>query len=90
MCIYVPKAPGSPYIPAQREFVQPYGVQSVLGFGGMTPTNELFAVILFSRVAIPRETADRFRWLSAYVRIAIEGYNRASTFTEQVAAPARR
>jgi hypothetical protein len=87
---YVPRAMGSPYIPAQREFVKPYGVQSVLGFGGMTPANELFAVILFSKVPIPRETADRFRWLSAYVRIAIEGYDRATTFTEQIAAPALR
>jgi hypothetical protein len=87
---YVPRAPGSPYIPAQREFVQPYGVQSVLGFGGMTPTNELFAVILFSKVGIPRETADRFRWLSAYVRIAIEGFDRGNTFAEQASAPALR
>lgn len=84
---YVPKAVGSPYIPAQREFVVAYGVQSVLGFGGLTPAGELFAVILFSKVPIPRETADRFRWLSAYVRIAIEGFDRASTFAEQVPTP---
>ncbi|MBE9158265.1 hypothetical protein IQ265_15725 [Nodosilinea sp. LEGE 06152] len=85
---YVPAALDSPYIPAQKQFVKPYGVQSVLGFGGLTPAGELFAVILFSKVPIPLETANRFRWLSAYVRIAIEGFDRASTFAEQVALAA--
>jgi hypothetical protein len=87
---YVPTAVGSPYIPAQQEFVEPYGVQSVLGFGGLLPSGELFAVILFSKVPIPLETASRFRWLSAYVRIAMEGFDRAHTFTEQATAPALR
>ncbi|WOD41117.1 hypothetical protein [Nodosilinea sp. E11] len=89
---YVPQAVGSPYIPAQREFVAAYGVQSVLGFGGLPPEGELFAVILFSKVPISLETANRFRWLSAYVRIAIEGFDRAHTFTEltPAAVPALR
>ncbi len=34
---YVPEALGSPYIPAQKEFVIPYGVRSVMGFGGNAP-----------------------------------------------------
>ncbi|MGB3136369.1 MAG: hypothetical protein WBG38_02210 [Nodosilinea sp.] len=85
---YVPTAAGSPYIPAQDTFVRRYGVQSVLGFGGLTPSGELFAVILFSKVPIPIETANRFRWLSAYVRIAIEGFDRADTFTEMSTATA--
>lgn len=84
---YVPEALNSPYIPAQKEFVIPYGVQSVLGFGGLTPSGDLFAVILFSKVPIPFETADRFRWLSAYVRIAIEGFDRTNTFTELALMP---
>jgi hypothetical protein len=79
---YVPEALGSPYIPAQKEFVVPYQVQSVLGFGGMLPSGELFAVILFSKVHIPIETADRFRWLSAYVRIAVESFSRELIFTQ--------
>lgn len=87
---YVPTAVGSPYIPAQKEFVAPYGVQSVLGFGGLLPSGELFAVILFSKVPIPLETANRFRWLSAYVRIAMEGFDRTRTFTELTPAPALR
>ncbi len=47
---YIPTAAGSEFIPAQAEFVQPFGVQSVLGFGGMLPSGNLFTVILFSKV----------------------------------------
>lgn len=73
---YVPEALGSPYIPAQKEFVIPYQVQSVLGFGGMMPSGELFAVILFSKVPISFKTANLFKWVSAYVRIATESFDR--------------
>ena len=31
---HVEDARGSPHIPAQREFVVPYGIKSVVGFGG--------------------------------------------------------
>lgn len=68
---HVPEAVGSPYVPAQQEFVVPFGVRSVLGFGGLLPSMNLFAVILFSRVPIPRETADLFRTLSLCVRVAV-------------------
>ena len=32
---HIPDAVGSPYIPAQKDFVVPFGVRSVLGFGGL-------------------------------------------------------
>ena len=80
---HIPEALDSPYIPAQKEFVIPYQIKSVLGFGGMLPSNELFAVILFSKVFIPRETADRFRWISAYVRIAVECCTRENIFSPE-------
>ncbi|NDJ17470.1 hypothetical protein [Myxacorys almedinensis] len=76
---YVAEAVGSPYIPAQREFVIPYQVQSVLGFGGMLPSGSLFAVILFSKVPIPFKTATLFRWISAYVRIAAASFDQRGT-----------
>jgi hypothetical protein len=76
---YVAKALGSPYIPAQKEFVVPYQVQTVLGFGGILPSGELFAVILFSKAAIPLKTANHFKWISAYVRIAIESFDQRTT-----------
>ena len=67
---YVPEASGSPHIPAQREFVGPASVRSVLGFGGMLTGGDLFVVILFSKVAIPLETAELFRTLALNVRMA--------------------
>ena len=68
---YVPEAKGSPYIPAQAEFVVREGIESVLGFGGLLRNGDLIAVILFSRVPIGEETASRFRTLALDVRAAL-------------------
>lgn len=68
---YVPDAIGSPYIPAQHEFVVPFGIKSALGFGGMLPTGNLFSLILFSKTKIPRDTADMFKGIALNVRMAV-------------------
>ena len=68
---FIEDAKGSPYVPAQKEFVIPYNIHSVLGFGGMLPTGNLFAVIMFLKDIIDRETADMFRTLSLNVKFAI-------------------
>ena len=65
---HVENAAGSPYIPAQEGFVDRYGIRSVLGFGGLLPTGDLFGVILFSRVHVPVGSADRFRSLALDLR----------------------
>lgn len=68
---HIPDALGSPYIPAQDEFVVPFGIQSALGFGGMLPTGNLFALIIFSKTRIPRKTAELFKNIALNVRMAI-------------------
>lgn len=68
---HVPDAHGSPYIPAQNDFVVPFGIKSALGFGGMLPTGNLFAVIIFSKTKIPRATADMFKNIALNVRMAV-------------------
>ena len=68
---HVPQAADSPYIPAQRGFVDQYGIRSVLGFGSLLPTGELFAIILFSHVPIPRQTAELFRPLALAAKLSI-------------------
>ena len=68
---YVPDALGSPFIPSQQQFVVPYDIRSVLGFGGMLPTGDLFAVILFSKVSIRAETTELFKTLALNVKLAI-------------------
>jgi hypothetical protein len=68
---HVEEVPGSPYVPAQQQFVQPYGIRSVLGFGGMLPSGEMFALILFARVPIPASTASMFRPLAVSAKLAV-------------------
>lgn len=67
---YVPDARGSPYIPAQEDFVLKFGIRSVLGFGGTLPLGDIFCVILFSKVPLPRDTAELFRTLALNVKVA--------------------
>ncbi|HHT9136537.1 MAG TPA: hypothetical protein ACFYEK_04750 [Candidatus Wunengus sp. YC60] len=68
---YVPEALGSPYIPAQREFVIPYWIKSVLGFGGVFPSGDIFAVIMFLKVPITEGVADLFKTLALNIKIAV-------------------
>jgi hypothetical protein len=82
---FVPEAEGSPFIPAQEEFVRPYGIRSVLGWGGVLHGGELFAVILFTRVAIPEQSADRFRHVALDVKAALSLIN--ETFESAAAEP---
>jgi hypothetical protein len=67
----VEDAVGSAHIPAQTEFVIPYGVKSVLGFGASMPGGDMFATLLFSRVRVSRATADLFAPLSLNVRLSL-------------------
>lgn len=78
---YVADAKGSPYIPAQREFVEPYAIRSVLGFGGLLPSGDLFTTILFTRTVIPREIADLFKTLALNVKVAILPFSAGKIFT---------
>src|SRR5688500_7741033 len=64
---YVPEAKGSPFIHSQEEFVLPFGVGSVVGFGGVLPSGSVFAIVLFLGVTITEEIAHRFRGLAATV-----------------------
>jgi hypothetical protein len=83
---HVPEAVSSPYIPAQRDFVVPFSIRSVVGFGGSLPSGDLFAVILFSRVLISSETADRFRNLALDVKTGFFPYREGDVFSAPTAA----
>jgi hypothetical protein len=77
---YVEDAKGSPYIPGQTDFVLRYGIRSVLGFGGMLPSGNLFAVIMFAKVVIPRETADMFANVALAAKLAVLRFDGRVTF----------
>ncbi len=79
---YVEDALGSPYIPAQEEFVVRFGIRSVLGFGGMLTLGDLFAVILFATVPVPPKAAERFKTLALDVKSAFFKFNDSSTFNQ--------
>ena len=57
---HVEDALKSPYIPDKENFVIPYGIKSIVGFGGVLPLASMFAIILFSRAPIKREVAQLF------------------------------
>jgi hypothetical protein len=80
---YVPRALGSPHIVAQDEFVVRYGIASVLGFGGLLASGDLFATIMFSKVAIPPDVADQFRVVGLNLKIAILPFARKPLFRDQ-------
>lgn len=77
---YVPSAPGSPYIPAQEDFVIPYGVESVIGFGGVVASGDLITAILFSKVKISPAVADLFKVVGLNFKLALLPFTRKPLF----------
>jgi len=76
---HVAEAKGSHFLPAQEEFVIPFGIESVLGVGGVLPSKEFFAVILFSKQKISRETAELLKPLALSVKLALLPFDQSSS-----------
>ncbi len=72
---HVPEALSSPYVPDQDDFVRPYGIRSVLGFGGVLAAHDLYAVVVFSTVPIPPGCASLFRAISHSVKLALQAFS---------------
>lgn len=68
---HVPEALGSPFIPAQKDFVERHGVRSVLGFGGVFHDGDVFACILFSRAVITRDVAGLFHTMALNTKLSL-------------------
>ena len=79
---YVPNALGSSYIPAQNSFVIPFGVKSVIGFGGLLPTGEMFTILMFLRVVVPQTIVELIRPLALNVKTAILPFDDGIIFQE--------
>lgn len=77
---YVPEARGSPYIVEQEGFVEAYGIRSVIGFGGVLPSGNLFVVILFTKTPVPSRARDAFRSLALSVKLAVLPYDPDAVF----------
>lgn len=76
---HVENAVGSPFIPAQ-DFVERYGIRSVIGFGGALRSADIFATIMFTRVEITREVAERFRTIALDVKSALFNFDDDEVF----------
>jgi hypothetical protein len=85
---HVAKALGSPYIPAQAEFVKPFGIESVVGFGGAVPWGEHFAVVLFSRVPVTGAVASRFKSFALDIKSRMLKLNSEEVFSAGKDMPA--
>ena len=79
---YVANALGSSHIPSQTSFVIPFGVKSVIGFGGLLPSGEMFAVLMFLRVVVPQTIVDLVRPLALNVKTAILAFDNCKVFKE--------
>lgn len=77
---HVPRALGSPFVPDQEGFVIPYGVESVLGLGGLLADGDIFAILLFTRVPIQTEVASNFRQLASVIRESLIAFPANRTF----------
>lgn len=73
---FIPNADENEMIPDQENFVKPQGIKSVLGFGGVLPSGNLFAVILFSKVAISQQTANFFKTLALSVEYSVTSFGK--------------
>ena len=80
---HVENAVGSPSIPAQ-EFVVEHRIESVLGFGGLLPSGDLFAMILFTRAHISQETANLFRTIALSVKLVLLPFTRGPVFFDEI------
>lgn len=83
---HIPVAEGCPYIPAQAEFVRPFQIKSVVGFGGILPSGHLIAIILFSKLPIPRDIAELFKPLALNVKMAVLPFDRQAVFKVPIQA----
>jgi PAS domain S-box-containing protein len=77
----IEEALGSPSIPSQKHFVEPYGIRSVVGFGGVAGDQELFCVLLFTKVHVGRRASRIFRSLGLCAQVGVASIN--TVFREQ-------
>ena len=71
---HIPDAADSLGVPSHNAFVSRHGIRSVLGFGGLLPAGDLFAVVLFTRVLIGAEARDLFKPLALAVKLGVMAF----------------
>jgi hypothetical protein len=72
---HIEHAPGSPFVPAQSEFVEPYSIKSVIGIGSKFLSDSAYMALCFAVEHIDKPTAQKFANLSAYVSTLLAIYD---------------
>lgn len=78
--LHVPDAHDNAYVPDQDDFVVPYGIKSVLVMFSLLPSGNIFTVVLFAKVVVPRELVDYFRPLTLNVKMAVLPFDETAVF----------
>lgn len=81
---FIPEVLDSPYMLAQPELLN--SVKSVVGFGGLLPSGDLFAVVLFLKVKLSPAAVDFIRPLALSIKAAILPFDQDRVFA---AAPVK-
>ncbi|MEA5596496.1 sensor histidine kinase [Rivularia sp. UHCC 0363] len=84
---YVENALSSPYISSQKSFVIPFGVKSVIGFGGLLPSGDMFTILMFLRVIVPHTMVELIRPLALNVKTAILPFDDGKIFSKSIENP---
>ncbi|AFY58331.1 histidine kinase [Rivularia sp. PCC 7116] len=79
---YIKNALGSPYIPAQDSFVIPFGVKSVIGFGGLLPSGNMFTILMFLKVVVSQTIIELIRPLALNIKTAIISFDERKVFNK--------
>lgn len=77
---FVPLAEGNAYIPAQAEFVIPYKIKSVIGFGSMLNSGLFATIILFLKHQVDHKTANLFKIIALALDMAFSRFDKDSVF----------
>ena len=56
------------------EFVVQYDLKSLLGFGGLLSSGELFFIFVMTKIPVPRSVAETLKGLAGYVKDAVEPF----------------
>jgi two-component system, NtrC family, sensor kinase len=81
---YVNHAKDSLCIPSQASFVVPFNIKSVLGFGVLLPSGNMFTILMFLKVAISPMIINLFRPLALNVKMAILPFDDGCVFKSMI------
>ncbi|MGR3218649.1 MAG: hypothetical protein ACUZ8H_02380 [Candidatus Anammoxibacter sp.] len=77
---FVPVAEGNKCIPEQENFVIPYKIKSVIGFGSVLNSGRFATVILFLKHQVDYNTANLFKTVALALDMAFSRFSNDSIF----------